>query len=80
MTYLKATVLGFVAAFLAVVVWLAVVLLLPMLWEWWSARGMGAGGIGATYVDSGPLVIPAVIGFALAFTWVVRRARRRSAL
>ena len=82
MTYAKAVIVGFAAAFLASVIWVAATfvlpLMLPMLIERLSPATTGGVGMSVAYISSGPLVLIAIIGFAAGFTWRLRKPRRAS--
>jgi hypothetical protein len=79
LTYLKAVVVGMGTGMLAAVLWVSGALFLPM----YVARlicslqtNCGAGAVGAS-VGSGSALLVALIGFAIGFWWIIRRARRR---
>jgi len=73
MTYLKATAVGIVAAVIFGAVWTWAALQLPIWWQMWQQRNQGAG-VGVSRVDSGSILLAAVIGFILGFSLTVRRA------
>ena len=71
MTYLKATAAGIVTAVIFAVVWACAVFLLPIWWQMWQQRNQGVGAAGS-YVDSGSILLAAVIGFILGFLVTLR--------
>ncbi len=72
MRYLKAVAVGFVGAVTLALVWGWSALNLPIWWQMWQQRNEG-GGVAASVVGSGSILVAAVIGFALGFCWFVRR-------
>jgi ABC-type phosphate transport system permease subunit len=72
MTYLKATVVGIVAAIIFGAGWTWAALQLPIWWQMWQQRNQGAG-VGASSVGSGSVLLAALIGFVLGFSWTMRR-------
>jgi hypothetical protein len=74
MIYLRAIGLGLVAALLFGVIWGWAALQVPIWWQMWQQRNEG-GGVAASYVGSGSVLLAALIGFAFGFVWVMRRAR-----
>ena len=80
MIYLKATAVGIVGAIALAAVWALSALLLPMWSQMWQQRNqvagrVGAGGVGS-WVDSGSILLAALIGFLLGFTWTIRRTTK----
>ena len=73
MTYLKATAVGIVTAVIFGAAWMWAALQLPIWWQMWQQRNQGAG-VGVSRVDSGSILLAAVIGFILGFSLTVRRA------
>jgi len=76
--YLKATVVGLVGAVLFAALWMSAALWIPIWWQMWQTRDEG-GGIGVSYVssylssvNSGSILLAAIIGFALGFYWLAR--------
>jgi hypothetical protein len=77
MIWIKSALVGLLAAIVAVVV----SVLATTTWLISMTAGSGSGGIGAVSVGIIELVfLPAVLAFALAFRWMLRRQRRRPAL
>jgi hypothetical protein len=75
MTYLKAIGAGIVAALLFGAVWAWAALQLPIWWQMWRQRHEFVGFAGSS-VNSGSILLAALIGFVLGFAWVVRRASK----
>jgi len=73
MIYLKATAVGIVAAVVFGAVWTWSALQLPIWWQEWQQRHQLAG-VGVSRVDSGSILLAAVIGFILGFSLTIRRA------
>jgi len=73
MLYLKATLTGFISAVIFAAGWLVAAVALPMLWQMWQQRDQ-FGSAAAVKFSSGPILVAGVIGFALGFAWIVRRA------
>jgi hypothetical protein len=69
--YLKATAMGLVSAVLFAAVWMWAALWIPIWWQMWLTRNEG-GGVGASSVGSGSVLLAAIIGFALGFFWLAR--------
>ena len=78
MRYLKAVLVGIVAALLASVIYVIVVFALPIAFPFLLSRMLGAGamGGGASFSDA-PVLAIAIIAFAVGFYWEVRKARVR---
>ena len=72
MVYLKAIAVGVLGGVIFGVVWLAAAMLWPILWQMWWQRGQGAG-VGAATVESGSVLLAALIGFIVTVVWVIRR-------
>ena len=72
MTYLKATAVGIVTAVIFGAAWMWAALQLPIWWQMWQQRNQG-GGVGVSRVDSGSILLAALVGFILGFSWIVRR-------
>ena len=72
MIYLKAAAVGIITAIIFAVVWFSTAILLPIWWQMWQQRNQG-GGIGASVVGSGSILLAAIIGFILGFYWILRR-------
>jgi len=81
--YAKAIIVGFIAAFLACVIWVAATfvlpLTLPMLLERLSPATTGGVGRSVAYISTGPLLLIAIVAFAAAFTWRLRKHGRTAA-
>jgi hypothetical protein len=79
-TYAKAVIVGFAAAFLACAIWVAATfvlpLMLPMLIDRLSPAATGGVGMSVAYISTGPLVLIAIVAFAAGFTWRLRKHRR----
>jgi hypothetical protein len=71
-TYLKATAVGIVTAIIFGAGWTWAALQLPIWWQMWQQRNQGAG-LGASSVGSGSVLLAALIGFMLGFSWTMRR-------
>jgi ABC-type phosphate transport system permease subunit len=78
MVYVKALVVGIVGALLFAIAWAWAALQVPIWWQMWQQRNEG-GGVGASYVGSGSILLAALIGFLLGFLWTLRRASNRLA-
>ena len=78
MIYMKATAVGIVAALMFSAGWMWATRQIPIWWQMWQERNQG-GGIGASSVGSGSVLLPALIGFIVGFFWIMRRARSRPA-
>jgi hypothetical protein len=72
MIYLKATVVGMVTAIICGAAWMWAAGWVPIWWQMWQQRNQG-GGIGASSVGSGSILLAALIGFTLGFSWILRR-------
>ena len=72
MTYLKATAVGIVTAIIFGAAWMWAALQLPIWWQMWQQRSQGAGA-GAAMVGSGSVLLAALIGFIVGFSWTMRR-------
>ena len=72
MIYLKATAVGIVTALVFGAGWIWAALQIPIWWQMWQARNQG-GGIGASSVGSGSVLLAALIGFSVGFFWITRR-------
>jgi len=75
MTYLKCTFAGLGLAFVAVVVSIAALLLLPF--GVGLIASSGSGGLGAVSLAMEPMLLAAIMGFALGFWLTLRRQRRK---
>jgi hypothetical protein len=75
MVYVKATAMGVAAAFMVTLVWFVGGLLLPVVWQTWSQRAQGSGGLGSasTSVGVGAILLVAIVGFIVGFAWSLRR-------
>lgn len=73
--YLKATGVGIVVALLFAVVWGWGALQIPIWWQMWQQRHEGGGAAGAT-VGSDSILLAALVGFVVGFSWIVRRTSR----
>jgi hypothetical protein len=75
MTYLKSFLVGIGGAVAATVFWIVFWFIVPevlsMLIDWLRNRS----GIGAVAIDSGSILIVAVVGFVIATAWGWRRFR-----
>ena len=76
MIYLKATAAGLVGGLVLAVVWTWAALQLPIWWQMWQQRNQG-GGVGASIVGSGSVLLAALIGFVIYFFWIVARRPSR---
>jgi hypothetical protein len=78
MLYLKAAAVGTATGLIAGIAWGVAAIAVPIYTQMLlsSLRNEG-GGIGAAAVDSGSILLAAVIGFGAGFYWTIRRARRR---
>ncbi|HET9833912.1 MAG TPA: hypothetical protein VFP91_19450 [Vicinamibacterales bacterium] len=74
MLYLKAVGVGIVSALLLAIAWGWAALQLPIWWQMWQQRNQG-GGVAGAAVGSGSILLAALIGFVLGFSWIVRRSR-----
>jgi hypothetical protein len=75
MIWIKSALVGLAAAFVTIVVIVALVLATAM---WHIDVGAGAGGIGFVSFGLGEvLVLPVIFAFALGFWWSVRRERKK---
>jgi hypothetical protein len=72
MTYLKATAVGIVTAIIFGAAWMWAALQLPIWWQMWQQRNQG-GGAGVAMVGSGSVLLAALIGFIIGFSWTMRR-------
>ncbi len=76
--YLASLVLGIAAAFLACVIYIVGVVTVGIGWPLLNARFGNAGtGGGSAMIESGTLLVIAVIGFAFGFVWRFRRSAGR---
>ena len=75
MVYLKSFLCGIGGAVVAVVLWIIVKVILPMYVPYLIARVRGTGGISTGYIDSGSILLAALIGFIIAFAWEWYRLR-----
>ena len=76
MMYLKSILVGIVGAVAASMLWILTVFVIPLLILLFMSRDTGSGGIGAVSVgvpDSGLVLAPALVGFAIGFFWEYRR-------
>jgi MFS family permease len=74
--YFKALVVGLGVALVFAAVWAWSAIQLPIWSQMWQQRNDG-GGVATSYVDSGSVLLAALIGFVLGFWWILRRARKR---
>jgi hypothetical protein len=78
--YAKAVIVGFAAAFLACVIWVAATfvlpLMVPILIERLSPATTGGVGMSIASISTGPLVLIAIVAFTAGFTWRLRKHRR----
>jgi hypothetical protein len=72
MIYLKATAVGIATAIIIGAAWIWTALRVPLWWQMWQPRNQG-GGIGASSVGSGSVLLAALIGFLLGFVYAIRR-------
>ena len=72
----KAVAVGIGAAVVAPILWILGRVALPIATAVLESPNAGAGAIGVA-VDSGELLVPAVVGFVLGFGWQLRRTSRR---
>jgi hypothetical protein len=80
MIYFKSVTVGILAAVIGAVLWLLVALILPVFVPFLMSRvSPQGGGIGASsgFVDSGSLLVAALVSFAIGFYWTFRRGTRR---
>jgi hypothetical protein len=79
MAYVKAFFLGIAFALLAGVLWILAVfvipLVVPILFERLTDDGGGGAGASYAYFSTGPLLLVALVGFAVGFVWQLRRNR-----
>ena len=75
MVYLKSFLFGLGGSALAVVLWITVAFVLPMLVPYLVARVRGTGGVSFGYIGSGSILLAALIGFIIAFAWEWHRLR-----
>jgi hypothetical protein len=74
MTYLKAIAVGLVTAIIFAASWTWAALQLPIWWQMWQQWHQGAGiGASSVGVGSGSVLLAALIGFTLGFSWIRRR-------
>lgn len=66
---------GLTGAIVAVVLWSAVTLVLPIFVPYLVGRITGEGGVGGGYVTSNSILLAALVGFVLAFAWEWYRQR-----
>jgi len=78
MIYIKSFLFGTAAAMVAVILWILVVFVLPILVPFALSRVTGAGGVGAVSIDSGSILAAALVGFAAGFYWKFRGLSRHS--
>ncbi len=76
MIFFKSVIAGILAAPIAVVFWVFAGIAIQLLGL--SLTDAGSGGFGFI-VMSGEIVLAAIAGFALGFTWQFRRLKRRTA-
>ena len=69
MVYLKSFLFGIGGAVIAVVLWITVAFILPLYLPYLVASVRGTGGSSAAYIGSGSILLAALIGFIIAFTW-----------
>lgn len=72
MIYVKAAAVGIISAVLFAIAWFWAALQLPIWWQMWQQRYQG-GGVAASSVGSGSILLAALIGFILGFFWMMRR-------
>jgi uncharacterized RDD family membrane protein YckC len=80
MIYFKSAMAGIVAALAGVMLWLLATLILPVFVPLLLSRvSPSQGGIGASsgFVDSGSLLVAALVCFGIGFYWTFRRGARR---
>jgi hypothetical protein len=79
MTFVKSILTGIAGAVFAAVLWLLAVVILPIAAPLVVAgfTNYGSAGIGAVSVGSGPVLLVALIGFAIGFLWQFRRLSTR---
>jgi hypothetical protein len=77
MAYVKGVLVGVAVALLTAVLWIVGSLEIPVYWTELSCRLRPDcyGGIGASYVGSGSTLVVALAGFAVGFSWTIRRRR-----
>jgi hypothetical protein len=77
MIYIRSLTVGVVAAAFAAILWVAAAFVVPILVPMLISRvtGSGAGGAGAS-VDSGSILLAALVGFAAGCWWQFRRDSR----
>lgn len=66
---------GLAGAVVAVVLWIAVTLILPIFVPYLIGRLTGGGGVGGGYVTSNSILLAALVGFLLALAWKWYRQR-----
>jgi hypothetical protein len=67
---LKAALVGLLGAVFLAIAWLYAALRIPI---WWQIRQQGGSGIGASYVNSGSVLLAALVGFGAGFLLTMRR-------
>jgi hypothetical protein len=77
-TFLKSTLVGFVTALAASVIWVVAMLVLPMAAPFLISRVFGSyGAVGAgAAVGSGSIMFAGLVGFIAGFYWQFRRANK----
>jgi len=75
MAYVKALIVGFIAAMLVMVLWIAVSLVAQLL-SAFPAVVVGSDFVFYAFPNRAVLGV-ALIGFVAGFTWVLRRSRKR---
>ena len=75
MVYLKSCLFGVGGAVLASLLWITATLAMQLLLPYVVARLRGTGGVSSAHVGSDSVLIPALIGFIIAFAWEWYRVR-----
>jgi hypothetical protein len=73
--YLKSVLFGLGGAVIAAVFWFTAAFILPLYGPYLLARIRGTGGVSSGYVGSSSILLAALIGFIIAFTWEWHRLR-----
>ena len=73
--FLESLLSGVGGAIVAAVLWFAVAFMAPLYGPYLTARLRGTGGVSSANVGSNSILLAALIGFIVAFTWSWHRLR-----
>ena len=75
MVYLQSLLFGIGGAVIASFVWCTVAFVLPLFAPMLIGRIRGTGGMSSAQIDSGSILIAALVGFIIGFAWEWYRLR-----